>query len=56
MGLKAELCLFKTKDSKPKRVTTMCGVGKKQLEETIIKSIRNLFKPKEKKTKQIKIE
>ena len=34
----------------------MCGVGKKQLEETIIKSIRNLFKPKEKKTKQIKIE
>ena len=38
------MSLFKTKDySKPERVKTVYGGGKKQSEETIIKSIRNLF-------------
>ena len=41
------MSLFKTKDySKPKRVKTVYGGGKKQSEENIIKSIRNLFKLK----------
>ena len=39
------MSLFKTKDySKLKRVKTVYGGGKKQSEENIIKSIRNLFK------------
>ena len=38
------MILFKTNDySKPKRVKTVYGGGKKQSEENIIKSIRNLF-------------
>ena len=37
--------LLKTKDySKPERIKTVYGGGKKQSEESIIKSIRNLFK------------
>ena len=41
------MSLFKTKDySKPEPVKTMYGGGKKQSEENIIKSIRNLFKLK----------
>ena len=41
------MSLFKTKDySKPKHVRTVCGGGKKQSEENIIKSIRNYFKLK----------
>ena len=39
--------LFKTKDySKPECVDTVYGGGKKQSEENIIKSIRNIFKLK----------
>ena len=39
------MSLFKSKDySKPEPVKTMYGGGKKQSEENIIKSIRNLFK------------
>ena len=38
---------FKAKDySKPEHVKNVCGGGKKQSEESIIKSIRNLFKLK----------
>ena len=41
------MSLFKIKDySKPKRVKTVYGGGKKQFKENIIKSIRNLFKLK----------
>ena len=41
------MSLFKTKDySKPKRVKTVNGGGKKQSEEDIIKNIRNLSKLK----------
>ena len=41
------MIIFKTKDySKPKRVKTFYGGSKKQSEENIIKSIRNLFKLK----------
>ena len=41
------MSLFKTKDySKPERVKTMDGGGKKKSKENIIKSIRNLFKLK----------
>ena len=44
-GVKDQIMsLFKTKDySKPKCVKTVYGSGKKQSEENIIKSIRNLF-------------
>ena len=39
--------LFKTKDyDQPERVKTVYGDGEKQLEENIIKSIKNLFKLK----------
>ena len=39
------MSLFKTKDySNSKLVKTVCGCGKKQSKENIIKSIRNLFK------------
>ena len=39
--------LFKTKDySEPECVKTVYGGGKKQSEENIIKSIRNIFKLK----------
>ena len=53
-GIKDQIMsLFKTKNySKPKRVKTVCGGGKKQTEENI-KSIRNLFKLK-KETEAIK--
>ena len=53
-GVKDQIMsLFKTKDySKP--VKTVNGRGKKESEENIIKSIRNLFKPK--KGKILKIE
>ena len=41
------MSIFKTKDySKPELVKTVYGGGKKQSEENIIKSIRNLFKLK----------
>ena len=41
------MSLFKTKDySKPERVKTMYGGGKKQPKENTIKSIRNIFKLK----------
>ena len=41
------ISLFKTKGySKPKRVKTVYGGGRKQFDENIIKSIRNLFKLK----------
>ena len=41
------MSLFKTKDySKPERVKIVYGGGKKQSEESIIQSIRNLFKLK----------
>ena len=45
-GVKGQIMsLFKTKDySKPKRVKTVNAGGKKQSEENIFKSIRNLFK------------
>ena len=49
VGLKTELWDFlkPTKDySKPERVKTVYSSGKKQLEEIMIKSIRNLFKLK----------
>ena len=48
-GVKDQIMsLFKTKDySKPEFVKTAYGGGKKQSEEKIIKSIRNLFKFKE---------
>ena len=47
--------LFKTKDySKPERVKTVYGSGKKQSAENMIKSIRILFKLK-KKMIQLKI-
>ena len=44
-GVKNQIMsLFKTKDySKLERVNTVYGGGKKQSEENIIKSIRNLF-------------
>ena len=49
------MSLFKTKDySKPEPVKTVSGGGKKQLEEHVVKDIRNLFKLK-KKMKQLKI-
>ena len=49
------MSLFKTKGySKPKRVKALYGGGKKQSEENITKSIRNIFKQK-KKMKQLKI-
>ena len=39
------MSLFKSKDySKPEPVKTVYGGGKKQSEENIIRSIRNLFK------------
>ena len=51
------MSLFKTKDYiKPKCVKTVYGRGKKKSEENIIKSIRNLFKLKRKKMKQLKTE
>ena len=41
------MILFETKDySKPERVKTVYGGGKKQSEENIINSIRNYFKLK----------
>ena len=41
------MSLFKTKDYiKPKCAKTMCRRGKKQSEENLIKSIRNLFELK----------
>ena len=41
------MSLFKTKDySKPEHVKTVYGGGRKQSEENIIKSIRNIFKLK----------
>ena len=41
------MSLFKTKDyNKPEPVKTVYGGGKKQSEENIIKSIRNIFKLK----------
>ena len=41
------MSLSKIKDySKPERVKILYGDGKKQLEENIIKSIKNLFKIK----------
>ena len=44
------MSLFETKDySKSKRFKTVYGGGKKQYEENIIKSIRNLFKLKKRK-------
>ena len=50
------MSLFRTKDySKPERVGTMYGGGKRQSEENITKSITNLFQLK-KKMKQLKIE
>ena len=50
------MSLLKTKDyNKPGRVKILYGSGKKQSEESIIKSIRNLFKLKKKIT-QLKIE
>ena len=54
-GVKDQIInLFKTKDyRKPKRVKTVYGDGKKQSEENIIKSIRNLFKIK-KENEEIK--
>ena len=47
-GVKDQIMnLFKTKDyNKPERVKTVCGGGKKQSEENIIKGIRSLFKLK----------
>ena len=47
-GVKEQIIsLFKTKDySEPERVRTVYEGGKKQWEENIIKSIRNLFKLK----------
>ena len=49
------MSLFKTKDySKPKRVKTVYGGGKRQSEESIIKSISNLFKLKKKENEGIK--
>ena len=47
-GVKGQIIsLFKTKDySEPERVRTVYEGGKKQWEENIIKSIRNLFKLK----------
>ena len=47
-GIKDQIMsLFKTKDcSKPERFKTVYGGGKKQSEENIIKSMRNLFKLK----------
>ena len=48
------MSLFKVKDySKPKPVKSVYGDGKKQSEENIIKSIKNLFKLK-KENKAIK--
>ena len=54
-GVKEQIMsISKTKDySKPKRVKTVYGGGKKQSEENIIKSIRNLFKLK-KENEEIK--
>ena len=50
------MSLFKTKDySKPKRVKTVYGGGKRQSEESIIKSISNLFKLKKKKKKELRV-
>ena len=50
------MSLFKTKDySKPKRVKTVYGGGKRQSEESIIKSISNLFKLKKKKMKELRV-
>ena len=44
------MSLFKTKDySKPEPVKTVYESGKKESEENIIKSIRNLFKLKKEK-------
>ena len=47
-GVKDQIMrLFKIKDySKPERVKTLYEGGKKQSDENIIKSIRNLFKLK----------
>ena len=55
-GVKDQIMnLFKTKDySKPERVKTVYGGGKKQSEEEIIKSIKNRFKLKKKENKAIK--
>ena len=48
------MSLSKTKDySKPKHVKTVYGGGKKQSEENINKSVRNIFIVK--KMKQLKI-
>ena len=48
------MSLFKTKDySKPERVKTVYGGGKKQSEENTIKSIGNFFKLK-KENEEIK--
>ena len=50
------MSLFKTKDySKPKRVKTVQGGGKRQSEESTIKSISNLFKLKKKKMKELRV-
>ena len=50
------MSLFKTKDySKPEPVKAVYGGGKKQSEENITKSIRNLFKLNKEKKKDLKI-
>ena len=50
------MSIFKTKDySKPESVKTVYRDGKKQFEENIIKSMRNLFNLKKKK-EELKIE
>ena len=50
------MSLFKTKDySKPKRVKTVYGGGKRRSEESTIKSISNLFKLKKKKMKELRV-
>ena len=56
-GVKDQIMrLLKTKNySKPKRVKTVYGGGKKHSEENIVKS-RNVFKLKKIKMKQLNVE
>ena len=56
-GVKDQILgLFKRKDnSKPECLKTVFGGGKKQSEENLFQSIKNLYKLK-KKMKQLKIE
>ena len=50
------MSLFKTKDySKSEPVKKVYGGGKKQFEENITKSIRNLFKRNKEKKNDLKI-